>query len=120
MKGFIKKLLSKKEGLALELALLLLLVVVSLSILLVSVGILGKNTTDSLAQSVYERLSLDQIGQSYISAVKNNANLEEWEESIESYDADATSTGLVLVDSQGKEKLSITIQDNKIIEWKYR
>ena len=56
MKGFIKKLLSKKQGLAIELALLVLLVIVSLSALLVSVGILSKNTTDSLAQSINERL----------------------------------------------------------------
>ena len=123
MKGFIKKIISNKRGIAIELAILVMLIVVSLSALLVSVSIFNKKTTNTLSKSVSEKICLDQIGQSYITAVKESLDLEVWKQGIEGYTAQASNVGLNLVDSQGKVKLSIKLENHhngyKITEWKY-
>ena len=116
MKKFIKKLLLNKKGMAIELAILVMLIVVGLSALLVSVSILNKNTSSNLMLNVKERLQLDQIGQSYISAQDRLG----WSPSDSDYTvSEISQEKLVLVDSQGNVKLSIKIQNNKITEWKY-
>ncbi len=120
MKKFIKKLLSNKKGVAIELAILVMLIVVSLSALLVSVSIINKKASNDLSLDIKERLYLDQIGQSYISA----QNRLEWSPSDSDYTiSEISQEKLVLVDSQGKVKLSIKLQaysdGYKITEWKY-
>ena len=123
MKGFIKKITSNKRGIAIELAILVMLIVVSLSALLVSVSVFNKNTTSTLSQNINEKICLDQIGQSYITAIKESADLEVWKQGIEGYTAQVSNEGLSVVDSQGKVKLSIKLENHqngyKITEWKY-
>ncbi len=124
MKGFIKKIISNKRGIAIELAIFVMLVVVSLSALLVSVSLLSKNTTNTFSQNLSARLCLDQIGQSYVSAVKDGEDLEEWSQGISGYTVQVSSTELTLVDSQGKVKLSVKLENTnpngyRITEWKY-
>ncbi len=124
MKKLIKKLLSNKKGMAIELAMLVMLIVVGLSALLVSVSILNKKASNDLSLEIKERLVLDQIGQSFVVAVKDKT-LSEWEMVIpDGYSANVSNeTELSLVDSQGNVKLSIKLQaysdGYKITEWKY-
>lgn len=122
-KGTIKKLLRQKKGLAIELAVYVMMVVVGLSMLLVSISILNKSSLDGLSNKVNERLCLDQIGESFVTAVKESQDLDLWKDSVTDYTATVSGTELILVDSLDNVKLSIKLENNgsgyKITEWKY-
>ena len=123
MKGFIKKIIANKRGIAIELALLVMIIVVSLTALVVSISVFNRNTTDKLSQDIKDRTQLDQIGQSYVLAVKQSADLEVWKQNIQGYTAQVSNLQLALVDSQGNVKLSVKLENYqngyKITEWKY-
>ena len=122
MKNKIKNLLRRKKGIAIEMAIGIMLVVVSLSGLLVSVSVLNRTSSNSLSNDVYERLYLDQIGESFVSAVKNGTH-NTWDDGDADYSATVNGMELTLKDSQGNVKLSIKMEnyqgDFKITQWKY-
>lgn len=122
MKNKIKNLLRRKKGIAIEMAIGIMLVVVSLSGLLVSVSVLNRTSSNSLSNDVYERLYLDQIGESFVSAVKNGTH-NAWDDGDADYSATVSGMELTLKDSQGNVKLSIKMEnyqgDFKITQWKY-
>lgn len=123
MKNKIKNLLRRKRGIAIEMAIGIMLVVVSLSGLLVSVSVLNRTSSNSLSTSINERLYLDQIGESFVSAVKSSYDIEEWKNGVTDYSATVNGTELTLADSQGNIKLSIKMENYqggyKITQWKY-
>ena len=108
MKNKIKNLLRRRKGIAIEMAIGIMLVVVSLSGLLVSVSVLNRTSSNSLSNDVYERLYLDQIGESFVSAVKNGKH-NDWDDGDTDYTATVNGMELTLKDSQGNIKLSINI-----------
>ena len=117
------KLKNLKKGIAIELAIYVMVIVVGLSSLLVSVTIFNKNSSVDMKNTVSERLLLDQIGESFVVAVKEEKNLDEWKQNVDGYTADISGTQLVLKDSLGIVKLSIKLENYlngyKITEWKY-
>ncbi|MBE7081883.1 MAG: hypothetical protein E7372_04925 [Clostridiales bacterium] len=118
------KLKNLKKGIAIELAIYVMVIVVGLSSLLVSVTIFNKNSSVDMKNTVSERLLLDQIGQSYVVAVKEEKNLDEWKQNVDGYTADIISeTQMVLKDSLGIVRLSVKLENYlggyKIAEWKY-
>lgn len=122
MKNKIKNLLRRRKGIAIEMAIGIMLVVVSLSGLLVSVSVLNRTSSNSLLNDVYERLYLDQIGESFVSAVKNGKH-NDWDDGDTDYTATVNGMELTLKDSQGNIKLSIKVENYqggyKITQWKY-
>ena len=123
-----KKILSNtkryKRGIALELTIFVMLLVFLLSTLLVSVNFSNKTTSQKINNNVVEKLQLDQIGESYISVVSNNQNLDAWQLSITNYKVSlATNSQLTLVDNNNNVKLSIKLVNYlsgyKVAEWKY-
>ena len=113
-----------KKGIAIELAIYVMVIVVGLSSLLVSVTIFNKNNSVDMKKTVSERILLDQIGESFVVAVKEEKNLDEWKQNVDGYSADIISgTQMVLKDSLGIVKLSIKLENYlggyKITEWKY-
>ena len=127
MKRKIINLLRNKRGMAIELAIFVMLVVVSLSALLVTVSVLNRTATESLATKIDQRIYLDQIGESFVVAVKTNQNLDSWADGITDYSATTESLGdattLSLTDSLGNVKLSVILEScpngYKITQWKY-
>ena len=117
------KLKNLKKGIAIELALYIMVIVVGLSSLLVSVTIFNKKASVNMTKSVNERVCLDQIGESFVLAVKEAKNLDEWKQEVDGYTADISGIQLVLKDSLGIVKLSIKLEHYlngyKITEWKY-
>ncbi len=117
------KIKNLKKGIAIELAIYVMVIVVGLSALLVSVTIINKNNSVDMAKSVNERVCLDQIGESFVLAVKEEKNLDEWKQNVGGYTADINGTQLVLKDSSGIVKLSVKLENYlngyKITEWKY-
>ncbi len=124
MKHKIKNLLRRKKGIAIEMAIGIMLVVVSLSGLLVSVSVLNRTSSNSLSTSINERLYLDQIGESFVNAVKNGTH-NNWDDGNDKYNATVTGTQLTLVDGQGDVKLYVELVElddsngYKITQWKY-
>ena len=118
------KLKNLKKGIAIEFAIYVMVIVIGLSSLLVSVTIFNKKASVDMTKTVSERLLLDQIGQSFVVAVKEAENLDEWKQNVDGYNADIISeTQMVLKDSLGIVRLSVKLENYlggyKITEWKY-
>ncbi len=117
------KIKNLKKAIAIELAVYVMVIVVGLSALLVSVNIFNKTASTGMLTSVNQRLCVDQIGESFVIAVKEGKNLEEWKQNVSGYSADISGTQMVLKDSLGNVKLSVKLENYlngyKIIEWKY-
>ena len=90
--------------------------------LLVSVSVLNRTSSNSLSNDVYERLYLDQIGESFVNSVKNGTH-NDWDDGDADYTATVNGMELTLKDSQGNIKLSIKMENYqggyKITQWKY-
>ena len=77
-----------RRGVAIELALAVMFVSLALGALIVSTAVIGAKQTRRIKDDIKSELAIDEIGQSFCSAVKNGEDLDAWCASLTSHTAE--------------------------------
>ena len=119
-----------RKGMGMELALLVLFVVFACSILLVSSAILGKGNLTNRKDTLTERLALDMVAEQAMKGqTVTNENYAVYKRVNNAWvpmnGGPAVDAGVaddakwVVLDGEGKVKLSVSCEDGKITGWDY-
>lgn len=105
----------KRRGVAIELALAVMFVSLALSALIVSTAVIGAKQVNRIRNDIKAELALDEIGESFCSAVKNGDDLDEWCASLEGYTAEYEKVGtdsisLSVFDGEGNTVLALSLE----------
>ena len=118
-----------KKGIAIEMAIFTMVLIVALSIILVTTATISHSTSNRALDKLNNRIELDGLGNSFVSACVSEQDLAEWKSNLASpfdtYDVttEKTSTlaSLFVKDLDGKDILCIKLEltSCKILQWTY-